>query len=87
MYLLDISPACDIHDFMYALGESIEDKEQSDRVFLNNLLRLIDKAPSGGILFFGRILTLLRHRRALKYFEAVSLLGGPAFWAGKHSGR
>lgn len=87
MYLLDIAPACAIHDWSYNIGESIEDKDQADRMFLNNLLRIIDNAPSGRIMFFGRVLTLLRHRRALKYFEAVSLLGGPAFWAGKHYGR
>lgn len=87
MYLLDITPACSIHDWCYHVGETIDDKEQADRVFLNNLLRLIAKAPSGRIFLLGKLITLLRNRRALKYFEAVSLLGGPAFWAGKSSDR
>ena len=29
------TPACDIHDFMYWLGE---DKREADRVFLHNLI-------------------------------------------------
>lgn len=77
VYGLSIAAACNIHDFMYNEGRSIEDKEEADRVMLNNMLRLIKRAnvwysPSA-----------LRRRRALKYYEAVDAFGGPAFWAGK----
>lgn len=73
---LSIKAACNIHDWMYAVGETIEDKKEADRVFLNNMLRLIDngwwwlKKP--------RII------RARTYYNAVKICGGPAFWSGKN---
>jgi hypothetical protein len=73
---LPITEACDIHDFMYAMGETEEDRREADRVFLNNLLRLVE----GGC----RWLRPLRRRRALTYARAVMALGGPAFWSGKN---
>lgn len=78
IYGLDVSPACDIHDWMYIEGETVADKEEADRVFLNNLLRLIEAA--GGI----KLLQSLRRRRARIYFEAVQHFGGPAFWHDKN---
>ena len=79
IYGLHIRPACDRHDWMYYKGMTIEDKAEADRVFLNNMLRIIEGAP--GIL--SRILKPMRRRRALKYYEAVVAFGGPAFWSGK----
>lgn len=79
IYGLKISEACNRHDWMYHFGKTIEDKEQADRVFLNNLLRLIE-AQTGTL---NRLLKPLRRRRALKYYEAVVAFGGPAFWSGK----
>jgi hypothetical protein len=75
---LKITAACDIHDFMYAVGKTLKDKEEADRVFFNNMLRLIDKGSPW--------LKWLRRRRAKTYYDAVCLLGGPAFWAGKNKG-
>lgn len=75
IYGLLITPACNIHDWMYHKGKTIEDKEQADRVFLNNMLRIIEASK----YFKG-----LKRRRALKYYEAVTCLGGPAYWSGKH---
>lgn len=75
---LDIRPACDIHDWMYTAGETIADKDEADRVFLNNCLRLIDAA--GGLW----LVRALRRRRARVYYEAVRHFGGPAFWANKN---
>lgn len=79
IYGTDISAACHVHDFMYARGRTIEDKDEADRVFLNNLLRIIERdaaakwyKPRG-----------LMRSRAKKYFKAVQVFGGPAFWAGK----
>ena len=75
---LCITPACDIHDFQYATGETIADKESADRAFLNNMLRLIEAGTKW------RWLKRLRARRARTYYDAVRRFGGPAFWAGKN---
>ena len=79
MYGLNIKEACDIHDWMYAEGNTITHKNTADRVFRNNLLRIINARPHGrGIISF------LRRRRARAYYKAVKHFGGPAFWsAGK----
>jgi len=82
MYGLDVSAACDIHDWMYTVGLTLADKEEADRVFLNNLLRLIDSAPG----WIGQLWLVkkLRRTRARVYYEAVHHFGGPAFWSGKN---
>lgn len=77
---LDISDACNVHDLCYYVADpDIEQKKEADRVFLNNLNRLINihtKFP---------ILKWLRRRRAMKYYLAVKYFGGPAFWDGKNN--
>lgn len=78
IYGLKITSACNIHDWMYGVGETLADKNEADRVFLNNLLRLIDGGLKWGWL------RALRRRRALKYYNAVKWLGGAAFWADKN---
>ena len=75
---LGIRAACDIHDYMYHTGETIEDKNEADRVFLNNMLRLITAKTKN------KWLRHLRRRRALLYYFAVKNFGGPAFWDGKN---
>lgn len=75
---IPIGEACAIHDFMYHVGMSDEDKQEADRVFLNNLLRLIAKRKPWYIP------AILPRRRARKYYLAVKYFGGPAFWAGKN---
>jgi hypothetical protein len=75
---LNISAACDIHDWMYAAGATTEEKQEADRVFLNNLLRSIEAAGGWGWL------QALRRRRAMVYYRAVKYFGGPAFWADKN---
>lgn len=75
---LRVTEVCRIHDWMYAEGETIADKEEADRVFLNNMLRLIEAAGGPWLL------QALRRRRARTYFEAVSIFGGPAFWHEKN---
>ena len=77
IYGLKITQACNRHDWMYHVGATLEDKEEADRVFLNNLLRLIEARSN-------RFLKPLRRRRALKYYEAVVVFGGPAYWSGKN---
>lgn len=80
-YGVDIQIACDIHDWCYWIGQTLDDKNQADREFLNNMLRLIEKAPSASWILLGPLLTRLRRRRALKYYWAVHYMGGPAFWS------
>lgn len=76
---LDISIACDIHDYMYMGGETEADREEADRAFLNNLLRIIeaDSIPFGPLKW-------LRRYRAVTYYAAVRDFGGPAFWDSKN---
>ena len=71
---LNIRPACVIHDWMYAFGETLEDKMRADRVFLNNMVRIVIHNTKNGILL------KLRLRRTRTYYEAVKRFGGPAFW-------
>lgn len=75
MYGLDCTEAFDIHDYDYEVGVSGADKDRADRNLLSNLLTLIDHR--GGMLRF------LRHRRAMKYYEAVREFGDEAFFKGK----
>ena len=77
-YGLDISEACNIHDFMYFVGKTLADKMEADRVFLNNLIRIIDARTSVYIL------KKLRYRRAKTYFEFVDIYGASAYWKDKN---
>lgn len=77
VYGLSIAEACDIHDWMYHKGQSIEDKDKADRVFLNNMVRIV----LGKSRF--KFMRVLRRRRCYSYYLAVSKFGGPAFWNGK----
>lgn len=74
---LDFTISCAIHDEMYALGKTHEDKEIADRVFLNNMLRAVKDRP-----FYlqpvGRFL-------ARQYYDKVVKYGAPAFWDGKNN--
>ena len=75
---LDVSHACRIHDWMYHLGETLADKDEADRVFLNNMLRLVEAAGGPGWL------QRLRANRAHTYHLAVATFGGPFFWKDKN---
>ena len=63
---------------MYAVGVTQADKDEADRVFLNNMLRIIEAKTEFGPL------KPLRNRRALKYYEAVKYFGGSAYWNHKN---
>lgn len=78
IYFTYIGYACHIHDWMYDEGLTIEDKDQADRVFLNNLYRIIKLNKAWWKP------TFLMRRRALKYYLAVKHFGGDAFWTGKN---
>jgi hypothetical protein len=74
---LSIHVACDIHDFMYVTGTTLKDKDEADRVFLNNMIRLIDDSSFS-------FLNYIRLRMAKRYYDAVHIFGGPAFWNSKN---
>jgi len=76
-YGLDISEACNIHDFMYLTGKTIEDKAEADRIFLNNMTRII-------IARSNCFMKTLRLMRAKTYYNAVKYFGGSAFWEDKN---
>jgi len=78
MYGTLIVHACHIHDWMYHEGQSIEDKEEADRVFLNNLQRIISRETKWYKPKF------LMRIRAKEYYLAVKYGGGEAFWVGKN---
>lgn len=78
LYGLSIEEACNIHDFMYNRGKTIEDKKEADRVFLNNMVRIVDNNTAW------KWLKALRRRRARTYYEVVKHFGAPAFWSGKN---
>lgn len=75
-YGLNLEEAGNIHDYMYHVGTSQADKEEADRVFLNNMMRIVNHK--------GGLLAPLRRRRAILYYEAVHYAGGEAFWANKN---
>jgi hypothetical protein len=81
IYGLNITEACNIHDWMYTVGEDLAAKDEADRVFLNNVLRLIEAAQG----FWAKLLRPLRRVRAREYYEAVHVFGGPAFWDNKNA--
>jgi len=75
---LSVKEACNIHDWMYSFGSNLADKEQADRVMLNNCLRIIN--TKGGVLM------RWRRVRAKEYHLSVKYFGGPAYWEGKEGG-
>lgn len=75
MYGLDCIEAFNIHDYDYNVGVSRADKERADSNLLTNLLAIINHR--------GGLLMLPRQWRAMKYYEAVQLLGDEAFFKGK----
>ena len=79
IYGLNVKKACRIHDVMYFLGTTNKDKKAADRVFLNNMLRII----KGGTKWW--LLRRLRILRAYTYYKAVKRFGARAFWHNKNS--
>lgn len=75
---LDIGEVCDIHDFMFSIGETHEDMLEANDVFKNNLMRWV----TGNTKW--RWLRRRRLKIAEGYVKAVELWGGPAFWRGKN---
>lgn len=75
IYGLDITEPANIHDFMYHIGETKEDKVQADIFFHKNMYKLIDKNSYW--------LRFVRKLRADKYYWAVCKFGDDAFFKNK----
>ncbi len=72
---LDITEACNIHDWDYWEGRTEEDKINADSRFLDNMLKVIQEGTW--------ILRPIRRARAMLYYSAVRDGGDAAFWKGK----
>jgi len=75
---VNISAACKIHDWMYLYGNTIDDKKEADRVFLNNMIRIITNKSCFKPLMLIRLFICKQYYNAVKYF------GGPFFWGNKN---
>lgn len=74
MYGESVFLACQVHDWMYYEGLTLEDKKVADLCFLVNMVLLINDEET---------LDRLRLIRAMEYYMAVSFHGQDAFLAGK----
>lgn len=80
---LDITEACNIHDWMYHAGDCEQDRHEADRTLLSNLLSLIRSVyeePDSSLAAY-----LTRREGAWVYYKAVSDFGHHSFWADKPS--
>jgi len=75
--LFDFTIPCAIHDEMYTLGKTLEDKDIADRVFLNNMLREADSKNC--------FIKPIARAIAYQYYDKVVKYGGAAYWDGKNS--
>jgi len=75
---ISIKEACDIHDFMYIFGESEKDREEADRVFKYNMMRVVEGESRNVIMLWAR------RRIALYYYNQVRSWGGTYFWQDKN---
>jgi len=71
---LSIKRACCVHDWMYVNGQTQRDKEFADRMFLENMLVLIEESKPN------RFMRWIRRKSAWTYYEAVHRFGGLVFW-------
>ena len=76
---MDISQACNLHDWEYYEGITWEDKLKADRNFLYNLLTIINEDAKN----VSSKITNQRYEKALTYFRFVSMYGKFAFISGK----
>lgn len=77
IYGVDITPACQIHDFAFYLGQTLKEFNKANSQFYKNIKVLLDISPS-----FIKPKHLMA-ARALIYYKAVCWFGLRAFYAGK----
>lgn len=75
---VSISEPCNIHDYMYGVGETEEHREEADRVFNNNMLRTVEAESTF------RFTRAIRRRLALHYYSIVRDHGAQYFWVDKN---
>tara|TARA_R110000851_G_scaffold187318_1_gene337120 strand:- start:25990 stop:26349 length:360 start_codon:yes stop_codon:yes gene_type:complete len=76
-YGLDMTECGNIHDYMYHIGKTEDDKNDADRTFLSNMIKTINAKSRNGFMRW------IRRSRAMKYYTAVAEAGNTAYWAGK----
>ena len=82
IYGLNIRECCRYHDFLYSKEiKTIELKESADRIFLNNMLRLINADTKWWRNNF--FIKKLMRTRAYEYYKTVDMFGSTAYWDGK----
>ena len=74
---LDISEACNVHDYMYNEGKSEIYKLHADNCFRMNMYALIEAGSQN------RFTKWIRKSRADKYYWAVRKFGNDAYFKGK----
>lgn len=79
---LCITPAANVHDWMYWEGLDSADKKDADRIFLLNMIALIEEQTTR-LFVVGFVLRELRRFRALLYYMMVVEFGAKAYWTGK----
>ena len=80
VFFQSVIESCYRHDWGYHHGQTIQDKEKTDRAFLNNMIRQIDAKKSW------KWVKKLRYGRAYQNYEIVKKFGGPWFWKDKKDG-
>ena len=83
--VIDVKPACQIHDYMYEVGKDETDKEEADQAFLMNLKQIVWWETAGWYEDKKRrdVVREECFRQAENYYKMVKVFGGPSFWAGK----
>ena len=64
---VDISPACDIHDFCYLIGKTEEERDQSDIELFANSYRIIKQKSKNKLMSFLRAVILTWYFLAVAY--------------------
>lgn len=70
---LDITSACNIHDYMYSNSSLKITREKADRIFLDNMLSLVEKKSSS------KIIKCFRRIKSYLYYYSVRLFGKTYF--------
>ncbi len=86
---VNVRPACGIHDWQYSsprilgIEPSHEHRMSCDRIFFNNLIRIVD--AEGVRLKSWAITKWLRRRICNAYYIAVKNFGGNSYWEANNS--
>ena len=75
--VINVKDACRIHDYMYAVGETHKEKVEADKVFLDNMKRIILWETAGWYDDEQRQIMVREEciRQAEFYYKVVDLFG------------